>query len=212
MRPPDSWSSARVTLVVTLATAAAWLIVWMLGADGLAAVWGGFIPARIGAVGDEALAPIWLTPLTATLVHANFAHVALNLLILVFCGRPTEGVLGPVNIVILYVLGAYAAAAAQWVVQPDSTVPMIGASGAISAVLGAYSILFGRNKVRVANPTVARWLNALWLMVAWVVLQIVVGITFASAGIGVAIAAHIGGFAIGLLLANPLLLFRYRRA
>jgi membrane associated rhomboid family serine protease len=201
-----------VTLVVTLATAAAWLIVTMLGADGFAAVWGGFIPARIGASGDEALAPIWLTPLTATLVHANFAHVALNLLILVFCGRPTESVLGPVNIVILYVLGAYAAAAAQWAVQPDSTVPMIGASGAISAVLGAYSILFGRNKVRVANPTVARWLNALWLMVAWVALQLVVGITFASAGIGVAIAAHIGGFAIGLLLANPLLLFRYRRA
>jgi membrane associated rhomboid family serine protease len=49
-------------------------------------------------------------------------------------------------------------------------------------------------------------------MAAWVVLQLIVGVTFANAGIGVAIAAHIGGFAIGLILANPLLLFRYRKA
>jgi len=211
MRPPDSWSTARVTLILTLVTAAAWLIVALLGADNWAAFEGGFIPDRIGGHSTGAI-PVWLTPLTATLVHANFAHIALNLLILVFCGRPTENVLGPVNLVILYLVGAYAAAGAHWLMQPDSPVPMIGASGAISAVLGAYSIRFGRNRVRVANPTLARWINALWLMAAWVGLQIVVGITFASAGIGVAIAAHIGGFAIGLLLANPLLLFRYRRA
>ncbi len=53
---------------------------------------------------------------------------------------------------------------------------MIGASGAISAVLGAYAMLFGRNKVKVASPTLALWLNALWLMAAWVVLQICLGI------------------------------------
>lgn len=213
MRPPDSWSNARLTLGITLTTAVAWIVVAMLGMDGLAAVWGGFIPARLSVdVGDIAMAPVWLTPLTATLVHANIAHVLLNLLILVFCGRPTESVLGPVGVAILYVLGAYAAAAAHYLMQPADFLPMIGASGAISAVLGAYSILFGRNRVKVANPRLAMWLNALWLMVAWVGLQIIVGITFASGGIHVAIAAHIGGFAIGLLLANPLLLLRYRRA
>ena len=55
-------------------------------------------------------------------------------------------------------------------------------------------------------------LNALWLMAAWVGLQLIVGITFASGGIQLAVAAHIGGFAVGLLLANPLLLLRYRKA
>lgn len=212
MRPPDSWSSAKVTLVLTLVTAVAWLFVSFSGLDAEAAVWGGFIPARLALGEGEGLALFWLTPLTATLVHANFAHVALNLLILVFCGRPTEAVLGPVGIAILYILGAYAAAAAHYFLDPNSMIPMIGASGAISAVLGAYSILFGRNRVRVANPKLARWINALWLMAAWVVLQVIVGITFASAGIGIAIAAHIGGFAIGLLLANPLLLLKYRKA
>lgn len=212
MRPPDSWAKAKVTLGLTLVTAAAWLIVAVLGIDDAAAVEGGFIAVRVGAPEDALLIPVWLTPLTATLVHANIAHLLLNLLILVFCGRPTETVLGPVSMAVLYVVGAYAAAAAQYAMDPASVAPMIGASGAISAVLGAYSILFGRNRVRVANPTLALWLNALWLMLAWVALQVVVGISFASGGIQVAIAAHIGGFAVGLLLANPLLLFRYRKA
>lgn len=211
MRAPDSWSRARVTLGLTLATAAAWLIVVMLGADGWATFEGGFVPDRIRGA-DAGAVPAWLTPLTATLVHANFAHLGLNLLILVVCGRPIENVLGPASLAILYVLGAYAAAAAQWLVDPGSAIPMIGASGAISAVLGAYAILLGRNKVKVASPRLALLINALWLMAAWVGLQLVIGFTFASAGMGIAIAAHIGGFLVGLILAYPLLLFRYRRA
>ncbi len=105
-----------------------------------------------------------------------------------------------------------AAAAAHYLVQPHDLTPMVGASGAISAVLGAYAMLFGRNKVKVASPTLALWLNALWLMAAWIALQLIVGFTFATGGIQVAIAAHIGGFLVGLLLANPLLLLRYRKA
>jgi membrane associated rhomboid family serine protease len=92
---------------------------------------------------------------------------------------------------------------------------MIGASGAISAVLGAYALLFGRNKVKFANPTLALWVNALWLMVAWVALNVIVAFTFASVTGGMfqlAVGAHIGGFLAGLALANPLLLLRYRRA
>ena len=96
-----------------------------------------------------------LTPLTATLVHSGFVHLLFNLLILLFCGRSVERVLGGSGIVILYLVGAYAAAAAQYPLDPDATVPMVGASGAISAVLGAYAMLFGRNKVKVANPGLA---------------------------------------------------------
>jgi membrane associated rhomboid family serine protease len=212
MRPPESWARARVTLAITLVTALAWALTAAIGRDTWAALWGGFIPERVGGVPIGGLAPVWLTPLTATLVHANFVHLAFNLVILAFCGRPTENVLGPASLAILYVVGAYGAAAAQYLVQPHSAMPMIGASGAISAVLGAYAILFGRNKVKIANPRLALWLNAAWLLAAWVVLNLVVGLTLIQGGMAIAFAAHIGGFVVGLLLANPLLLVRYRKA
>lgn len=211
MRPPESWSRARLTLGISVVTSIAWLLLGAIDPSGQAAVWGGFIPARVTA-SPPGLAPVWLTPLTATLIHANFVHLAFNLLILVFCGRPTENVLGSSGLAILYLLGAYAAAAAHYALGPDDIVPMVGASGAISAVLGAYAMLFGRNRVRVANPRLALLLNALWLMAAWVGLQLVLGLTFAREGIHLAVAAHVGGFLVGILLANPLLLLRYRRA
>jgi membrane associated rhomboid family serine protease len=213
VRPPESWQRARATLVIAGATALAWLLAVGAGAENYIALWGGFIPLRVSAnaVG-VALAPVALTPLTATLVHSGFAHLVLNLLIFLFCGRAIEGILGSRGIVILYIVGAYAAAAAHYLVNSAETVPMVGASGAISAVIGAYAMMFGRNRVKVANPTVALLLNALWLAAAWVALQLMVGITFTTAGARIAIAAHIGGFLIGLLLAKPLLLLRYRGA
>lgn len=211
MRPPESWQRARVTLVIAGVTAFAWLVAELLGRQGLAAVWGGFIPVRVNGVpGDEWLAPVFLTPLTATLVHANLIHLGFNLLIHLFCGRSVETILGGRQFALLYLIGAYAAAAAQYFADPLETVPMIGASGAISAVIGAYSMMFGRNRVKVANPTLALWLNALWLAAAWVGLQLVIGFTFGRVGANIAIAAHIGGFLAGLLLAKPLLLLRYR--
>ena len=212
MRPPDSWAKARVTLGLTLATLVVHLLLEASGYYQIASLWAAFIPADVGVDLPVPRAPVWLTPLTAAFVHAGWIHLGFNLLILVFCGRPTEAVLGPVGLIILYVIGAYAAAAAHYVIDPEDVGGMVGASGAISAVLGAYAVLFGRNKVKVANPTVALVLNALWLMAAWVVLQLIVGFTFAGMGVLVAIGAHIGGFAIGLLLANPLLLLRYRKA
>ncbi|HLL58811.1 MAG TPA: rhomboid family intramembrane serine protease [Allosphingosinicella sp.] len=214
MRPPENWRTARVTLVIAAVTAAAWILTGAARLDDAAAVWGGFIPIRVGGVaGDEAFAPVFLTPLTATLVHAGLMHLAFNLLIQLFCGRSVETIIGGRQLAILYVAGAYAAAAAQYLVSPSDPTPMIGASGAISAVLGAYSMMFGRNRVKVANPTLALWLNALWLAAAWVVLQLIVGLTFRTSGTAnIAVAAHIGGFLAGLLLAKPLLLLRYRTA
>jgi membrane associated rhomboid family serine protease len=222
MRLPDNWTKARVTLALVIVTAVAWLIAVLFRLDDWATVWGGFWPGpQRYLYGDSggAFLPLWLTPLTATLIHADLVHVLLNLVILAFCGRPVESVLGPVSLAILYVVGAYAAAGAQYAVMPVAAAPMVGASGAISAIIGAYAMLFGRNKVKLANPTLALWLNALWLMAAWVVLQLCMGIALQGSnfltggeGVRVAVAAHIGGFVVGLLLANPLLLFRYRKA
>ena len=111
----------------------------------------------------------------------------------------------------LYLVGAYAAALAQWAVDPCSSVPMIGASGAISAVIGAFALSFGRAKA-FTQRRVNRWINALWLMVAWVVLQVMMGWLAGGQGYLLATPAHVGGFAAGLLLQRPLLLWRYRKA
>ena len=215
MRLPDNWRKAPLTAGLAILTIAAWLIAVLFQLDRWPAETLGFWPASP----LPALVPVWLQPLTSTLVHSDFIHLLFNVVILIFCGRPVESVLGSVAMAILYLLGAYAAAGAQYLANPAAIAPMIGASGAISAVLGAYAMLFGRNKVKVSNPTLALWLNALWLMAAWVVLQICLGIAFGGAGfltggegVKIAVAAHIGGFAVGVLLANPLLLFKYRKA
>jgi membrane associated rhomboid family serine protease len=219
MRPSDSWSKGRVTAAIAIVTSVCWLIVALLGLDLWAEVWGGFVPARFGLPDDGLVAPFWVTPLTATLVHANIFHLGFNLLILVFCGRRVENVLGPVSLALLYLLGAYAAAGALYLADPHSMVTNIGASGAISALLGAYAMLYGRNRVSVVSGRLAVWLNALWLVAAWVILQLLVGLAsaeggflFTGGGVAIAVAAHIGGFIIGVLLANPLLRFRWRKA
>jgi membrane associated rhomboid family serine protease len=213
VRPPEDWRHARLTLAIAAVTAAAWFLAWGLGLGDAAAVKGGFIPWRVqGVEGDQGFVPALLTPLTATLVHAGLMHVLFNLLILLFCGRSVETILGGRQLAILYVVGAYAAAAAQYAVNPQDMTPMVGASGAISAVLGAYAMLFGRNRVKVKNQKLALWLNALWLAAGWVVLQLIAGLTFETSGARIAIAAHVGGFIAGMALAKPLLLLRYRGA
>ena len=116
MRIPQSWSKARLTLAILAVTVFAWLVAVTLQREEWVAIWGGFIPARL-TFGDQgmAFAPFWLTPLTSTLIHASFLHLLFNMLILVVCGRPVESVSGPLGLLVLYLVGAYAAAAAAFV-------------------------------------------------------------------------------------------------
>ena len=213
MRVPESWQGATATLAIAGVTVAAWVVVAVLRINELAFIWAGFIPDRItGLQGDDWLAPVWLTPLTATLVHGNWVHLLFNVVILLFCGRAVEPIVGRAGLTTLYLIGAYAAAAAHYALNFEGGGTMIGASGAISAVLGAYALLFGRNKVKVANPRLAVVLHALWLGAAWIVLQVLAGLAFETIGTRIAIAAHIGGFLAGLLLVRPLLLLKFRGA
>jgi membrane associated rhomboid family serine protease len=173
----------------------------------------GFIPARLsGAQVPWAAVPALLTPLTAALVHSGMLHLLFNMLVFVFCGLAIERVLGKTGLIVLYVVGAYAAAAAQWGTDPMATIPMVGASGAVSAVIGAYSLSFGRPKMITRSIKLNRWINALWLLAAWVVLQLMMGWLAGTQGLMLATPAHIGGFLTGLLLQRPLLLWRYRKA
>jgi membrane associated rhomboid family serine protease len=201
------------TNVITAVTALCWVVASILTSPDKAAILFGFIPARFsGLINIAGAAPTFLTPFTATLVHANLVHVAFNLLMFVWCGTQVERVLGRWELIVLYVVGAYASALTQWAVAPASVTPMVGASGAISGVLGAYALSFGRAKLISKNLWLNRWINVAWLMVAWVVLQIMMGWLAGGQGYLLATPAHIGGFAAGLLLQRPLLLFHYRKA
>lgn len=201
------------TAAISALTALSWAITALLGQDEAAALAFGFIPARLsGAAVQWAAIPAWLTPLSATLVHSGLFHVFFNLLLLVWCGRAVERVLGPASLVLIYIVGAYTAAIAQWAVDPLSLTPMIGASGAISAVLGAFALSFGRARTVTRSPRFNRLFNALWLLVAWILLQIAIGWLAGGQGYLLATPAHIGGFLAGLLLQRPLLMWRYRSA
>lgn len=206
-------SLKTATVVIAIITAVVWILTSALGFDAQAAATMGFIPDRFsGAILPFPAVPALLTPLSSTLVHANFLHVALNLLILLWCGSWVERVLGTGAMIFLYVVSAYVAAFAQWAVDPHMGVPMIGASGAISGIIGAFALSFGRPKQLVKSAGLNQLLNALWLLVAWVVLQLLTGVIAGTEGVLVATAAHVGGFLAGLALQRPLLLWRYRQA
>lgn len=205
--------SRSATHIIAALTALAWVVAAALGKSDQAAFSLGFIPARFHvAQVPWAAVPAVLTPLSATLVHSGPIHLGFNLLMFLWCGTQVERVLGRTGLVVLYVIGAYAAAAAQYAVAPTATTPMIGASGAISAVIGAFALSFGRAKRFSLSPAVNRWINAAWLLAAWVVLQVMMGWLAGGQGYLLATPAHVGGFAIGLLLQRPLLLWKYRKA
>jgi membrane associated rhomboid family serine protease len=201
------------TVAITIVTALAWLAAVLSGNADRAAMVLGFVPARYsGLIAFSPAVPAFLSPLSATLVHSGLIHIGFNLLMFVWCGLQVERVLGRTGLISLYVVGAYASALTQWASNPLSTTPMVGASGAISAVLGAFALSFGRAKAFSSNLRVNRWINVVWLMVAWVVLQVMMGWLAGGQGYLLATPAHIGGFAAGLLLQRPLLLFHYRKA
>ncbi|MCY7281803.1 MAG: rhomboid family intramembrane serine protease [Sphingomonas bacterium] len=200
------------TLALMAVTGLTTLGIWATGNLQNAAIAMGFIAARIGGIDISPAVPTWLTPLTATLVHGGFLHLFMNFLLFAYCGRQVERVLGPAPLILLYLVGAYAAAAGQYALDPTSTAPMIGASGAISALVGAYAVSFGQPKKIVASVRLNRWINIAWLMAAWIVLQWMVGYLGGQQGMMIAIGAHVGGFIAGVLLQRPLLLWRYRGA
>ncbi len=201
---------AHATVTIAVATFSAWAAVAGAGLSERASIVAGFIPVRwSGGPEITDAVPAALTPLTATLVHGGLVHLVLNLVMLAFCGRFVEVALGRWGLALLYVVGAYAAALAQWLSEPGSFIPMVGASGAISALLGAYALLYGTRTARAIGPIPANVVNALWLAAAWTGVQLLIG--FATGG-EIAIFAHIGGFASGLALARPMLRWRYRNA
>ncbi|HEV8516851.1 MAG TPA: rhomboid family intramembrane serine protease [Candidatus Limnocylindrales bacterium] len=147
--------------------------------------------------------PIYLTLLTSMFMHGGIAHIFGNMLFLWIFGDNVEHRAGPIVYLGFYLLAGIVAALAQIFVSPDSPIPTLGASGAISGVLGAYIVLFPHNRVRVI---VFRFITVVPAIVAiglWALLQFINGfgalfISDETTG-GVAYMAHVGGFVAGLI-------------
>ncbi len=149
--------------------------------------------------------PIYLTILTAMFMHGGFAHLFGNLLYLWIFGDNVEHRFGALPFALLYLVSGLVATFAQIWLDPDSLIPNLGASGAISGVLGAYLVLFPRNKVRALLFYVVVNVPAILAIGLWIAFQFVNGwgaimATEETVG-GVAYGAHIGGFAAGVVLA-----------
>ena len=201
------------TILIAAVTSLISVIITMGGLEGQAAGALGFIPARLSGLLDlPGAVPAALTPFTATLVHGGFLHLFFNMIMLLLCGVAVERVLGVPNLLFVYVVSALVSALAQWTVDPQGLSPMIGASGAISGVIGAYALSFGRPKQVSRSLRLNRIVHILWLAAAWTVLQVAVGWAAGQEGLLLATPAHVGGFVAGLLLQRPLLLWRYRKA
>jgi membrane associated rhomboid family serine protease len=149
--------------------------------------------------------PIYLTVLVAMFMHGGYLHLFGNLLYLWIFGDNVEHRFGALPFLGLYLASGIAATFAQIALNPDGVVPNLGASGAISGVLGAYLVLFPRNRVRAIFFYVIVSVPAVVAIGLWIVFQFVNGfgsimVSQETAG-GVAYGAHIGGFFAGLLLA-----------
>lgn len=177
--------------------------------DSFAYTWG-LVPNELTQLNPSAL----LTVFTSMFIHGGFTHLASNMLYLYIFGDNIEWALGSVRFLIFYVLCGLGAALGQVLVDPASGVPMIGASGAISGVLGAYLFLYPRAEVEtlVFLGLFIRLIKlpALVVLGMWILLQLSSG--FLSLGVdatgGVAFFAHIGGFFAGLVMVG---LFKRRR-
>ena len=202
--------SATVAIAIVTTVASALAIAG--GSLEEAALRFGFIAARVGGMTLEGALPLWLTPWSATLVHGGWLHLIFNLVMLLWVGSQVERVLGAANLVFAYLVGALVAAAAQWLSDPAAFVPMIGASGAISAIFGIYALMAARPKAVTNSARLNRAIHVAWLLAAWIAIQWMTAMLSQGQGVMLATPAHIGGFIAGLALQRPLLLWHYRRA
>lgn len=149
--------------------------------------------------------PPWMTAFTSMFLHGGWMHLIGNMLYLWIFGDNIEHALGHFRFVVFYTLCGLAAVVAQGVIQPDSMIPMVGASGAISGVLGGYLMLYPRARILVlvflGFYTQFVYLPALLMLGLWFGTQLLNSVlTVNTEGGGVAFAAHVGGFIAGLIL------------
>lgn len=162
-----------------------------------------FSAANVVLVVVQAAAP-WLTLLTAMFMHGGLMHLLGNMWYLWIFGNNIEDAMGKVRFAIFYLGTGLVAGIAHIISSPESCIPCIGASGAISGVLGAYLVLYPKAHVHTVVPLGYFWqsfaIPAIFFLPIWILLQFSGLLTSSSTGGGVAYWAHIGGFVAGLVL------------
>ena len=206
--PTQSFPYLTITLIGLCVLAYLWQMT--LGPRGGEAVIYslGVIPAvllhKVQLNPELAVIPTQATIFTSMFLHGGFMHLAGNMLYLWIFGNNIEDALGKFRFFLFYFICGTAAVFGQVLQDPSSQIPMIGASGAISGVLGAYLLLYPHARVLVLVPI---WfyvemirLPAAWVLGFWFVLQLISSALSHSAGGGVAFYAHISGFITGMIL------------
>jgi membrane associated rhomboid family serine protease len=197
----DDDSSRRTVPLVTYALIAVNVLFFFVeqsGGDAFIVRWA-FVPRRFSAnpAGD------FPTLFTSMFMHAGWLHLGGNMLYLWIFGDNVEDRFGHIGFIVFYLLCGLAASFAQLAFSLGSSVPNLGASGAIAGVLGAYILLFPQGRVRVLQGQQVVQMPALIVIGFWILLQFFSGIgsisNTAESG-GVAYMAHIGGFVAGLVL------------
>jgi membrane associated rhomboid family serine protease len=212
-----------VTGALIALNAAAWVLLQGLGAEASLArsvCELGLIPGellgRVAAgtrveIGPNATCVLgqgesWYTPITSMFMHGSWMHIIGNMWFLWVFGDNIEAAMGRVRYVIFYLLSGLAAAAAQVLADPSSAMPMVGASGAIGGVMGAYAVLYPHARIDVLFffGFFVRVLpmSAIFMLGYWFVIQLLSGALGDGVG-GVAFWAHVGGFAAGAALVLP---------
>jgi membrane associated rhomboid family serine protease len=160
--------------------------------------------------------PVRLTVLSSMFLHGSWPHLLGNMLYLWIFGNNIEDRMGHFRFILFYFVVGIAASLTQIAISPFSTIPLIGASGAISGILGAYLLLYPSAKVMTLIPLVVVFrvvrIPAFVVLGFWIMLQIINGfaaLSYTAQG-GVAFFAHIGGFIAGLALIKPFLIKRRR--
>jgi membrane associated rhomboid family serine protease len=206
-----------VTLLLIAANVAVWVLVQGMGQDPalsksvceLGLIPGEFlgrvmpgtsVPLSPGEVCVLGVERHWYTPLTSMFLHGGWLHLIGNMWFLWIFGNNIEDSMGHGRYLAFYLLCGLAAAATQTFVSPESLVPMVGASGAISGVMGAYVVLYPRVRVHMLVFLfifVTRIVVPAYLMLGyWFLLQLIGG-SVAHGEAGVAFWAHVGGFVAG---------------
>ncbi|MEM4657656.1 MAG: rhomboid family intramembrane serine protease [Candidatus Methanosuratincola sp.] len=162
----------------------------------------GFIPAR----------PSILTAFTCMFLHAGIDHIFGNMWFLLTFGDNVEDRFGHMKFILFYLAAGFVATYVNYLVDPSSPIPTIGASGAISGVMGAYVVLFPKAKVHTLLGYYMTTLPAFVMLGFWFLLQLFFGASslFGGEGSGIAYWAHIGGFAAGALVAITYRIFSRR--
>jgi membrane associated rhomboid family serine protease len=197
-RSPERFPLMTVSLIVVNVLA----FIWELGNDDATILQFAVVPARL--MRGEG----WITPLTAMFLHGGFMHIFGNMVFLSAFAPAIEDTMGRGRFLVFYLLGGLAATTAQVALAPSSTVPLLGASGAIAAVMGAFLVTYPADRIKVlwffGIFFHVGYMPAFVLVGLWLLTQVLnqLGTVVAADAGGVAYAAHVGGALFGAVTAR----------